>query len=114
MFQPSYWAPEILEDPVLIKIRRVEDILVKTPTEFIKKELRLHINKALVEQNEFTQALLSKKSSYNSLVRIITKILSWRYDKLEAREKAEKYLLDSTRPDSKQIQDMGKKFQIDV
>ena len=54
------------------------------------------------------------KPSFTSTVGIIARVLSWRYSRVEARRKAESYLLDLAKPDKSQIQVIAKNFSINV
>ena len=44
MFLPEYWNPGILTDPEIKDLKCVEEVLIKTPPDFIRRELRLHVN----------------------------------------------------------------------
>ena len=113
MFTPGYWMPAILQDSELSKIKKIEEVMVRTPKEFIKKELRLHVNRTLILNNEFVQTILSRKTSFQKVVGILTRILSWKYEKLEAREKAKRFLLNSAKPGEKQIEGLKRKFAVE-
>ena len=82
-------------------------------TSLVLKELLLHINRALIENNEFVQTILSRKTSFQKVVGILTRILSWKYEKLEAREKAKRFLLNSAKPGEKQIEGLKRKFAVE-
>ena len=58
----------------------------------------MHINRILVENNEFVHNILSRKTSFKKVVGILARILNWKYGYLEAREKAKRFLLDTAKP----------------
>ena len=74
----------------------------------------MYVNQVLIQNNQFTQMILSMKNSFNRTVGIITRVLSWRYSRVEARRKAESYFLDLAKPDKSQIQVIAKNFSINV
>ena len=116
MFTPEYWNPGILADPEIKDLKGVEEVLLKTPPDFIRKELRLHVNRALIQTNEFVQSLLGLRNSFRKLVRIITVLYLWRYPKHDAREKARNFLLDlaAPDPDSPEVAALAKTYEIQV
>ena len=58
VFLPDYWNPGVLMDPDIKELKPVEEVLIKLPPDFIRRELRLHVNLALVKTNEFLQTVL--------------------------------------------------------
>ena len=74
MFWQEYWEPNLLSDPSLSKIKDSEEVITATPTEFVKRELRIHVNQVLVETNEGFHVIFSMKKSFKNTVNIISRI----------------------------------------
>jgi hypothetical protein len=106
----------VLRDPDIKDLKPVEEVLMKTPPDFIRRELRLCVNLALVKTNDFVQTILGLRNSFKKLARIVTILFQWKYPRAEAQEMAKNYLLDLAAPESgsAEIKALAKTYEVQM